>query len=426
MKSTIKNIILEYHNTELPQFERRNINIPINLNIIITLIGARRSGKTYLLYQIIQELINTGCKKEQILFLNFEDERLSLNQQNLDEILQAYQELYPETETKNLYLLFDEIQNVPGWEKFIRRIYDTKTRHIYITGSNSKLLSTEIATELRGRTLTFTIYPLSFNEYLKFNKVEPKLYPQQNKNRIVSYAIKYMLEGSFPETIYFDPRYRIRLLQQYFNVMIFRDIIERYKVSHPETLKFFIKKIFANVTKPFSINKAYHDLQSMGYNISNKYLYEYFSYCNNIFLTQSINKFNYSEIKQEKSDKKTYIIDNGLLSAIEFSVSENKGKLFENMVVMEFFKAEKHIYYFKDYYECDLVISEKESYKPIQISFALDNPETKERELKGIYEACKYLNTNKATIITFDNAELLSFKNIEVQVIPFYEYFLLP
>ncbi len=426
MKSTIKNIILEYHNTDLPQFEMRNINIPINLNIIITLIGARRSGKTYLLYQIIQELIKTGCKKEQILFINFEDERLSLNQQNLDDILQAYQELYPETETKNLYLLFDEIQNVPGWEKFIRRIYDSKTRHIYITGSNSKLLSTEIATELRGRTLTFTLYPLSFNEYLKFNKVEPKLYPQQNKNRIASYASKYMFEGSFPETVYFDPQYRIRLLQQYFNVMIFRDIIERYKVSQPETLKFFIKKIFANVTKPFSINKTYHDLQSMGYNISNKYLYEYFSYCNNIFLTQSINKFNYSEIKQEKSDKKTYIIDNGLLSAIEFSVSDNKGKLFENMVVMEFFKAEKQIYYFKDYYECDLVVKENESYKPIQISFELDDPETKERELKGIYEACKYLNTNKATIITFDNSEVLAFKNIEVQVIPFYEYFLLP
>lgn len=424
VKNILKNIILEYHNSINQKVEWRNIEIPSDLNIIISIIGARRSGKTYLLYQVIEKLLKTGVEKKKIFFLNFEDERLILNETNLDLIIQSYQELYPDTPLNEVYLFFDEIQNVQGWEKFIRRVYDTKTKHIFLTGSNSKLLSSEIATELRGRTLTFTVYPLSFKEYLSFNKVEPVLYPQHNKSRIITFAEKYMLAGGFPETVNFDPKNRTKLLQQYFNVMIFRDIIERYKISSPETLKYFIKRIFASITKPFSINKAYNDLRSLGYNVSNKYLYEYFTYCSNIFLTQPVNKFNFSEIKQEKSDKKAYVIDNGLLSAIEFSVSENRGKLFENMVVMEFIKKETQIFYFKDVYECDLIIKEDNVYKPVQISYTIENSETRERELRGMAEACRTLNTSKGIVITFDEKESLIYRNIDIEVVPFYEYFL--
>ena len=293
MKQIIKNIILENQNTDLPEVIPRNVEIPTNLNVIVSIIGPRRSGKTYLLYNIINRLVKDKLNKERILFLNFEDERLKLNAENLDLILQAYQEIYPEVNLKDAYFFFDEIQNVNGWEKFIRRIYDTKTRHIFITGSNSKLLSTEIATELRGRTITFTNYPLSFNEYLKFNNIKEELFPQKNKSKIIHYAKKFLTEGGFPETISFDPKNRIRILQQYFNVMIFRDILERYKISSPETLKFFIKKIFASVTKPVSVNKTYNDLRSLGYKISNKYLYEYLTYSNTVFLTQSIRKFDF-------------------------------------------------------------------------------------------------------------------------------------
>ena len=424
MKQIIKNIILENQNTELPEIFPRKIEIPINLNIIISIIGARRSGKTYILYDLIKKLSKNNINIKNILFLNFEDERLTLKADNLDLILQAYQELYPEINLKDVYIFFDEIQNISGWEKFTRRIFDTKTRHIFITGSNSKFLSTEIATELRGRTITFTIYPLSFNEYLTFNNTKPALYPQKNKSKIIYYAKKFMTQGGFPETISFDAKNRVSILQQYFNVMIFRDIIERYKINNPETLKFFIKKIFANVTKPISVNKTYNDLKSLGYKISNKYLYEYLSYCNTVFLTQSIKKFNFSEIKQEKSDKKTYVIDNGLLSSIEFSVSQNNGKLLENMIAMEFFKAQKKMFYFKDNYECDFIIKEKDTFLPIQACYNLDNNETLKREIAGLYEACKYLKTNYGIIITFDNEDKINYKNIEIDIIPFYKYFL--
>ena len=141
MKQIIKNIILENQNTELPEIFPRKIEIPINLNIIISIIGARRSGKTYILYDLIKKISKNNVNIKNILFLNFEDERLNLQADNLDLILQAYQELYPEINLKEVYIFFDEIQNISGWEKFTRRIFDTKTRHIFITGSNSKLLT---------------------------------------------------------------------------------------------------------------------------------------------------------------------------------------------------------------------------------------------------------------------------------------------
>lgn len=424
MKEVIKNIILENQNINLPEIIERNLQIPINSNIIISLIGSRRSGKTYLLYQTINKLSKSGISNKNILFINFEDERLNLKSENLDYIIQAYQELYPEINIKDTYLFFDEIQNVSGWEKFIRRIFDAKTRNIYITGSNSKLLSSEIATELRGRTITYTVFPLNFKEYLKFNKTEPNLYPQSNKSKIINLAHKYLTEGSFPESLNFDKITKNKLLQQYFNVMIFRDIVERYNVSNIEALKFFIKKIFANLTKPLSVNKIYNDLKSLGYSISNKYLYEFLDYCNSIFLTQNVNKFNFSEIKQEKSEKKVYVIDNGLISAIEFSVSRNLGKLLENLVAMEFLKNEKKIFYFKNNFECDFIIEDNHKYTPVQVCYTFDNNETKEREMRALFEACKYIDVNNGIIITFDTEEKLVYKEINIDIIPFYKYFL--
>jgi predicted AAA+ superfamily ATPase len=424
VKAILKTIILENQNTDFPEIIPRAIHIPTDLEFIVSLIGARRSGKTYLLYQVIGELLQKGIEKEKILFLNFEDERLTFQKNDLDLILQAYTELFPESALQNTWFFLDEIQNIHGWEKFVRRIYDAKSKHIFITGSNSKLLSTEIATELRGRTITFTVYPLSLSEYLQFNKVDKKLYPQSNKSKIIHFTHRFMLHGGFPATVHLPEHLRTRILQEYFNVMIFRDIIERYTITNPEVLKFFIKKIFAGVTKPFSVNKTYNDLKSMGYKISNKYLYEYFEYCHAVFLCRTISKFDFSEIKQAKSDKKAYIIDNGLLSAVEFSITENKGKLFENMVANEFLKSGKELFYYRATQECDFIIREGDSVTAIQVSWELKNNDTRERELKGLYEACSYLNQNSGTIITFDEEEELDYKGIHVNVVPVYRYFL--
>lgn len=424
MKNIIKSIILENQHTKLPQAIKRRLQLPLDLKMIVSLIGSRRSGKTWLLYDLMNTLLNNGLEKEKILFLNFEDERLVLDTGSLDLIIQSYGEIFPEIEFEDVYIFFDEIQNVPGWQKFIRRVYDTKTRNIFITGSNSKYLSTEIATELRGRTISYRVFPLSFSEYLDFNNVDKKLFTQKSKSAIVHFAEKYLTHGGFPETVFLDKQTRVKLLQEYFNVMIFRDVVERYQISNIDTLKFFIKKIFAGVTKPFSVNKAYNDLRSMGYKISNKYLYDYYNYCNDVFLCQSINRFDYSEIKQAKSDKKSYIIDNGLLSAIEFSTSSNLGKLLENLVFLEFLKAEKEIFYFKNQHECDFIVKDENNHAPFQVAWNLEDKETREREFKGLAEACRYLNVKEGIIISFDHEEEINYNGIGITAIPVYKYFL--
>lgn len=428
MKQQLKEIILEnQHFNPGTIFKREHLQIPLNSGMIISIAGARRSGKTFLLYYLIEQLKKQGLPGNNIIFINFEDERLNLKQADLDLILQAYQELFPDNDLKKTYFFFDEIQNVEGWEKFIRRVYDTKSGNMFITGSNSRLLSTEIASELRGRTVSYTIYPYSFSEFVKTQKGPENLNTQANRSKLIHLSERFLFEGGFPELTRFEEPFKIKILQEYFNVMIYRDIIERYSISNPEVLKFFIKKIFSAVTGSLSVNKSYNDLKSMGYKISNKYLYEYLDHCNAVFLTHSINKYDYSEIKQAKSDKKVYIIDNGLLNAIDFSVSENRGKLLENMTATEFLKHNKKLFYFKDGTECDFIVQDKNNstISAVQVSLSLQQETTRSREIRGLINACNHLKIDNGTIITFDEEETIKESSCTIDVIPFYKYFLI-
>ena len=422
MKDVIKSIIVEFQQRELPAIIRRKLVINNDLQIIVSLIGARRSGKTYLLYQSMNELVRKGISRENIIFLNFEDERLMLQTDQLDFILQGFSELYPDKKLNDCYFFFDEIQNINGWEKFVRRIFDNYSKHIFITGSNAKLLSTEIADSLRGRTITYTVYPLSFVEYLDFKGVEFDTIHPGKKAKVINNALQFIKQGGFPEVINFENNVRIRVLQSYFNTMIFRDIVERYKINDVLVLKYFIKKLFSNIGQPLSVNKIYNDLRSMGYKVSNNYLYEFEQYTYTVFLGISIPKFDYSEIKQAKSDKKLYAIDTGLLSAMEFSLSENNGKLLENAVLLELVKAGLDVYYFKDKYECDFIVKKDMLLQPIQVCWQIDNETTQIREFRALVEVCKKMKVNKALLITFDQKRILTFNEIEIQIIPFYEW----
>ena len=202
MKSVLKTIIVESQEKKRVEIQSRNIDIPIDTQLIISLIGPRRSGKTYLLHSVYQKLIEKGIPKNQLVYINFEDERLTMKTDDLDLILQSYLELYPENLLENCYFFFDEIQNIDGWEKFIRRIFDNLCKNVFVTGSNAKLLSTEIATSLRGRTITYTVLPLSLKEYLQFKKVDISLYNTRKKalllNHIKDFILKSSLSNPYP------------------------------------------------------------------------------------------------------------------------------------------------------------------------------------------------------------------------------------
>lgn len=249
----------------------------------------------------------------------------------MDLILQSYRELYPDFNLSETYFFFDEIQNIDSWQRFIRRIYDSVTKKIFITGLNSKLLSQEIATSLRGRTLAEEILPLSFSEFLEFKNfrvVLPQdLYDSAVRAKLLSFFREYLTGGSFPEIIFQPENLKLRILQEYFNVMIYKDLIERYSIKDTFVLKYFIKRLAETVTKPVSIHKIYNEIKSQNIKISKNQLYEFLEYLENAFLIRQIRKKKRLVIKEELTEKKVYFIDNGILRAIRVFVGADYGFL---------------------------------------------------------------------------------------------------
>ena len=427
MKNIIKHIIIRFQESNLPETTTRNTELPVDSNKIISVIGSRRCGKTYLIYDTIKKIINSGIPKKNILYINFEDERLQLKTSELDLILQAWRELHNGDELSNHYFFFDEIQNINGWEKFIRRIYDNETKNIYITGSNSNFLSTEIATSLRGRSIPFEIFPFSFDEYLRFKSIKTDYYSEKNKAIIINQFNNYLEMGGYPETIDNDPIRQNEILRTYYYVMLYKDLIERYNIPSAKVIKYFIEKLADNMTKHFSINKIFNDLRSQGLKLNKNILYEFITYIENIYLAFSIQKYDYSFASRSKSNKKAYFIDNGLFNILTRNFSQNSGKLLENAVFL-FLRSrygnlyENNIFYYKGKTECDFIVFDGSTPKfCIQVSYDISDTKTKTREINGLLETLHHFNLSKGYIITAENEEELIINNKTIIVKPAYK-----
>jgi len=424
-KEQLKQIIRDFHLREHFPVKSRALQPPLHTQKIITLIGVRRCGKTSILYDMINKLA-TNTPKTKILFLNFEDERLDLAIDELDLILQSYRELYPEQNLDECYFFFDEIQNIVGWEKFIRRVYDTLSKNIFITGSNSKLLSSDIATSLRGRTLSYEVFPLSLSEYLAFKEIEVDLYASKSLAQILNAQNDFLTNGAFPETLFLEEQYQNQTLQEYFNVLLYKDLAERYNITNTVALKFFLKRIIASSTKQVSINKIYNELKSNGIKIGKNTLYDFLEYIQNIYLALTLHKYDASLVNKELGEKKVYSIDIGLNNATEFQFSQNRGKALENAVFLELKRVYYEIFYFRNASsECDFLVKETNSItQALQVSYDISEIQTQEREIKGLLAACKNFNLQKGTIITYDSEDEIVRDSITITVIPFYKWIL--
>lgn len=423
-KDLLKTIITDNQQRTFPKLWKRTLKIPADSGKIITLAGVRRSGKTYHLFNLINQLEAHGIEKERILYINFEDERLQFSTNELDFILQAYQELYPRLKLADCYFFFDEIQEAEGWEKFIARIYASVSQQVFITGSNAKLLSGEIATALRGRTITFEIYPLSFWEFA--NILSPELNPSSSagKATLINLFENFMHQGGFPELIKQENSLKNKILQEYFNVMVLRDLIERYQISASSTLKYFCKRVVGASAGEFSVNKIYHELKSQGYQVSKDTLYAYQGYVEAVYLNRFIARYSHSVVKAESSQKKTYVIDPGLGAALDYKLSQDRGRLLETTVALELLKQNKHIAYQQNGSECDFVVIEKgELTTALQVAADFLEPKTKEREIKGLIQTCLKFNLSEGIILTFDHTEQLKEKSIQINILPAWRYF---
>ena len=424
-KELIKNLITDFHESSVPVAKLRLLEIPVNSKKIIALTGVRRSGKTYQLYNVITRLIKQKIKLRNILYFNFEDERIDKNSFILNNIIESYQELYPEINLGDCYFLFDEIQNINGWEKFTRRIYEQISKNIFITGSNSKLLSREISTSLRGRSINFEIFPLSFEEYLNFLDIEINLKSTKSVSAIINTFEKFLSSGGFPELIWIDSEIKNKILQEYFNVMIFRDLIERYDIKQTAILKYFCKREIGNSSKEFSVNKIYNEIKSQGYKISKDTIYQFQNYIESSYLAFFLPRYSPSIVKQEFSKKKAYSIDTGLAVSIDAAFLKNKGSVLENLVFLELIKSGKKITYYSNNFECDFLLIENERVcEAIQVCFDINDSDTKKREEKSLIYVCKEFELKRGLILTMYDEQKYILDGIDIEIMPVYKYIL--
>lgn len=383
-KDQFKQIIKEFHEKRIPEVYKRELYIP-ETRKIVSLIGSRRSGKTFFFYQLISDL-REKIDVSQVTYINFEDDRiLPLELKDLNLLLEAYFELYPENTEKTVYFFFDEIQNIGDWEIFVRRIHDTVDSRIFVTGSSSKLLSKEIATSLRGRTLPFYVYPLSFREFLSFKGVEAGENTEYSSKR---YLVKnlfeeYMLWGGFPEIVLEDESLRQMILNNYYEMFIYRDLVERYSIRNITLLKNISKYLLTNISAPFS-RRSYYNVLKNSMSVGKDTLGEYVSYLEDINLVYLVPIFSYSLKKQQVNPPKIYCIDTGLRSAVAFRFSGDCGKIAENIVFIELKRRGYEIFYWKDHKEVDFVIKDI-SGKLTAINVSYTN-NIENREIDGLKE----------------------------------------
>lgn len=424
-KIILKQIIRDFHTAPLPALRRRALQVPTGTGKIITLMGARRSGKTSYLFNLVEDILGQGTPITSILYINFEDERLDLNAEELDLLLQAYRELYPDLALNNCHFFFDEIQNIDGWDRFVRRVYDSGTRNIFITGSNARFLSSEIATSLRGRTISYEVFPLSFREYLDFKEIVPDINSTRSIALINHHLADYLRHGGFPEVAGYDDALRNRVLQEYFNVMIYRDLVERYDIKNLPALKFFLKRILSSATKQVSVNNIYNELKSSGFKIGKNQLYSSLDACTNIYLAQILRKHTNALVERELGEKKIYAIDNGLLNAINYKFSDDTGKALEQAVFLELRRREKEIYFFKDRAECDFIVRQGlDVTEAIQAAASLSDDKTRKRELRGLTDCCNAFGLKTGLVVTLDSSEAFELNGINISVVPLYRWLL--
>ncbi|MCG3205014.1 MAG: hypothetical protein KCHDKBKB_01731 [Elusimicrobia bacterium] len=432
MKSTedtrysLRILLAESHEKTWPSLIKRDFNWDLlSSTRLLTLVGPRRAGKTFLCYQILRHLLDQGTPRHRLLYLNFEDERLyPMSGQELTLLLDVYEELFPWKSADPLYVVLDEIQNVPQWSRWARRVHEQHPKlHLILTGSSSKLLSTELATELRGRTLGFSVYPYSFSERLRAegedNAVSSLMLHGRGKNRMRRSFDQFLLKGGFPEPcLQENPQ---PVLQSYYQTMFMRDLVERYRINNVPLFEDFLKVAISRFGSLFSVSALHKELEARHGRVSKATLVQYTRYAREVFLLFELHRFDFKIRRQLLHPRKLYGVDVGLLNAIRFSSTEDRGRLLENAVYLELLRRPAELYFWRQEAECDFLIKEgKKVTQAIQVSWSVEKPETRERELRGLLEATTQFHLKEGLILTAGETADFKREHCRIRVRPFW------
>lgn len=419
-RDTLRKVILDNQN-DVERYEIFPRNYDLNSFPLLVFVGVRRSGKSFLLFQKIRQMLNEGHGWDEMLYLDFEDSRLEgFTSSDFNLILECHQEMYG----KRPMLFLDEIQNIDGWQKFARNLADKKYR-VFITGSNAKMLSREIMSELGGRYLPVEVYPFSFKEYLDFTHIahdENSLTATESKAHFMAAYREYFSWGGLPEAAKLPVKRNY--LSSVYQKIYLGDIVQRNRISNPKLLQLLIKKIAESVMDPISYNRLSKILSTVSGKISIPTVANYIGHAEEAWLLLRLRNITTTFVERE-SICKYYFIDNGVLS---LQLLNNDSLLLENMVALALFRKYGHdndnerVFFYNSNVEVDFYVPEEEL--AIQVSYSLTNEQTRARELTALTNISKAYSCKKRLIITFDEEDTFTDKFGEIEVIPCWKWML--
>ena len=387
-KETIKYVLAQSTTRALPLTMPRQLDLPLDSNKVVTLVGIRRSGKTYLLYATMRRLETQGVDRRRMLYLNFEDDRLlPIQTGELDLILRAHEELYPDVAGQKKYVFFDEVQNAPSWETYLRRLCDTEDACLFATGSSSHLLSREIATGLRGRSVSYEVFPLSFAEFLEFRSLRHEPYSRVSESRTASALTDYLRTGGLPEVVLADETLRPRILKEYVDLLFYKDLVERYGVANPQLMRLLLRHCLGHPASLLSVHKLYQDFRSRGVALSKDTLYNYLGYLEESFVVFPLPVAERSLRKQAVNPKKLHAIDWALAYPFVAEPNIDVGKKLETAVFLHWRRKREDLGYLSRDGEIDLVVNRERPEHLINVAYSVTQSTTWEREIRALEAA---------------------------------------
>lgn len=408
MKLYLRRILDDFQDRDLPKPVVRDLKVSELPGKAVVVLGMRRTGKTWFCFQKIQELLTSGVNRNRILYLNFEDDRLMpFTVTDFETMLELFFSRDPSLKQQTCHFFLDEIQRIQGWELFVRRLLDTENIRLWITGSSAKLLGTEIATAMRGRSLSVEVFPFSFREFIRFNgeNLVEGSFDGSRQRALLQYMLnQYALKGGFPEAQMEDEDLRCKIIQNYVDVVILRDVVERHRVSNMPALRALIRAILAAPANSFSVNKFHGVLKSLGVSGDKNELYKYISYLHDAYFIHPVEIWSRSLKTRQVNPKKMYACDIGMVRAMSFGITEDRGALLENMVFLHL----RRNGVVPDYYvspagrEVDFIfVTRQRGRHLIQVCWSMDNSSTRKRELAALSDAMQEFKCDTATIVTW-------------------------
>ena len=403
----------EFYEFGIPEDVRpRDVDYLEKRNSATVVTGMRRTGKTYATYQRMRALVDSGIPLERIVHVNFDDDRLKgLKLEHLRLVGDVHAEMFPDAAKERCWYFLDELQDIKGWELYARRLLDSHKVQLCLTGTSSKMLSGEIATQMRGRSIDVEVFPLSFAEFIRFNslaKTVPSAPYSARAAGALRHAMKrYLDEGGFPDVQGDDYRIRVRTLQGYVDAVLYRDVIERHEVPSVQALRYTLEYIKSNFAHKISTRAISGTLKALGISDNREYISDYLDWLEQAYLIYRVPVRTDSLSVRRMNPDKFYLVDTGLARAVTPKSDESRGWLLENLVFLSLRRGDNKIEYFntKKGEEIDFLVTDNVTKKQrlVQVAWEMSSPDTEARELSAIKAARSEIKVDDCTVVTWDD-----------------------